>query len=56
LIDRILHGRKQGRRGHRSDGVDVTDECSGAAVEDYILNAGDLQEGKTQGAFVGAGG
>src|ERR1019366_8970542 len=40
-------------RGHRSDAINIAGKRSGPGVEDHILNAGNLQKGKAQSAFVG---
>src|ERR1019366_1121233 len=54
VVDRLLHGVQQRRRGSRSEAVHVAVERSGQAGKDDVLNAGYLEEIESQRRFVGA--
>ena len=54
VIDRVLDVLQEAGRNVGRDAVHVDDEGSGLALEDQVLDTGDLQELEAQGGFVGS--
>jgi hypothetical protein len=53
LIEGILNQLEGAGGGDGSDGVDVTRKRTSAAIKDYVLNTGSLEECEPQGILVG---
>src|ERR1035437_197014 len=55
VVDDLLDHVQKAGGDLRGDAVDVHVESPGVAVEDHVLDAGDLENLEAQGGFVGAG-